>query len=307
MSDGAPLSEVFAARLDDQRRAALPDVAELEAALVALLDAGRAAWPDLSLGGVEFAAYLADRVGDRLDRASLERLPAADLYLACGCLHHDEVAHRHFDGALTTAVATSVRRLRSTASEAADLLQLLREKLLWGDGEGPPRIADYAGRGELRGWLRVTAVRMAVSALRAQQREQARRDELAHAMPGSTGDPELDFLREQVREDFKIAFEQALTLLSGRERTLLRLSFFDDLSIDEIGAAFRVHRATAARWLAAARKHLLDETRRLLMERLGANPAEVESIVRMLDSQLHVSVQRFLEPAGAPRRRKDPR
>jgi RNA polymerase sigma-70 factor (ECF subfamily) len=55
-----------------------------------------------------------------------------------------------------------------------------------------------------------------------------------------------------------------------------------------------VHRVTVARWLGAARASLLDGTRRRLAERLGLPSPEVESLVRVLWSQLHISISRSL-------------
>jgi hypothetical protein len=40
--------------------------------------------------------------------------------------------------------------------------------------------------------------------------------------------------------------------LSRRDRNLLRYQYFDHLTVDDIGALHRVHRATAARGVARA-------------------------------------------------------
>lgn len=294
MSTELPLSTLVVARAGE-RAAALEVGTELEALLVALHGAGRAAWPGVEVDAIDFVSYLADRVPAGIDREALGGMAAADLYLACACLRGDPGALAAFDGVLTASVGSALRRLRATPSEVSELEQILRVKLLTGDPEGDrARLGDYGGRGDLRGWLRVTSVRLAISGLREQRRGDARRDELALAMPAATSDPEMDFLRAEHRQEFKAAFEEALEGLPGRERTLLRLSFLDELNIDQIGAAFRVHRATAARWLAAARQRLLEDTRRALMQRLDADGPEVDSIIRGLDSQMHVSIRRHL-------------
>src|SRR5690349_325031 len=293
MSTELPLSTLLVARAGE-RAAALEIGTELEALLVALHDAGRSAWPGVELDAAELVRYIADRLPGGIDRDALGGIAAADLYLACACLRGDPGALAAFDGVLTASVGSALRRLRATPSEVSELEQILRVKLLTGDDGDRARLGDYAGRGDLRGWLRVTSVRLAISGLREQRRGVARRDELAMAMPAATSDPEMDFLRAEHRQEFKAAFEAALEGLPGRERTLLRLSFLDELNIDQIGATFRVHRATAARWLAAARLRLLEDTRRALMQRLDADGPEVDSIIRGLDSQMHVSIRRHL-------------
>jgi RNA polymerase sigma-70 factor (ECF subfamily) len=66
------------------------------------------------------------------------------------------------------------------------------------------------------------------------------------------------------------------------------------LSIDEIGRTYDVHRATAARWLTAVRDRLQDETRRRLRERLKVDDRELDSLFRVVESQLAVSFRRVL-------------
>ncbi|MBN1606671.1 MAG: transcriptional regulator, partial [Polyangiaceae bacterium] len=66
------------------------------------------------------------------------------------------------------------------------------------------------------------------------------------------------------------------------------------LTIDEIAAAFGIHRATAARRVARARSALLAATRRELGERLRMSTAALKSVMRLIQSQLHASVRRLL-------------
>jgi len=54
-----------------------------------------------------------------------------------------------------------------------------------------------------------------------------------------------------------------------RERNLLRYQVLDRLGIDHIGALHGVHRVTAARWIAHARRALIEGVRRRLQDRLG--------------------------------------
>jgi RNA polymerase sigma-70 factor (ECF subfamily) len=58
-----------------------------------------------------------------------------------------------------------------------------------------------------------------------------------------------------------------------------------------------VHRATSARWLKRVREQLYQETRRGLMARLRLTPSEFESALRLVRSQLDVSIVRHLKGA----------
>ncbi|MFY0535968.1 hypothetical protein [Nannocystis pusilla] len=64
-------------------------------------------------------------------------------------------------------------------------------------------------------------------------------------------DPEIVMLRERCRDELRAALRAAVAALDSRERTLLRLSLRDRLTVDQLGALFHVHRSTAARWLKA--------------------------------------------------------
>src|SRR5262249_22780652 len=112
--------------------------------------------------------------------------------------------------------------------------------------------------------------------------------------PAAVADPEIDLLRARYAVEFQAALRAALEALPARDRNLLRFSYLEGLSIDEIAAFYRVHRATAARWIGRARDALVEETRRLVLARVAVGEAELESLMRDLASQLEVSVRRLL-------------
>jgi RNA polymerase sigma-70 factor (ECF subfamily) len=75
----------------------------------------------------------------------------------------------------------------------------------------------------------------------------------------------------------------------------------DELNVDQIGALFRVHRATAARWVVRAREALFDDTAKRLAEALGVLPEQLTSILDAVRSHVDVSLLRVLgAEAGAP-------
>ena len=86
----------------------------------------------------------------------------------------------------------------------------------------------------------------------------------------------------------------SLLALPPREKSLLKLSYLDGLSLDEIGALYRAHRTTVGRWLDAARQRILDDTRRGLGERLRLGEAEVDSLMALIRSQLDVTLHSLL-------------
>jgi RNA polymerase sigma-70 factor, ECF subfamily len=55
-----------------------------------------------------------------------------------------------------------------------------------------------------------------------------------------------------------------------------------------------VHRATAARWVAKAHSTLNTRVRKEMVERLRVSEKELTSILRLIDSQLHITLDRYL-------------
>jgi RNA polymerase sigma-70 factor (ECF subfamily) len=75
---------------------------------------------------------------------------------------------------------------------------------------------------------------------------------------------------------------------------VLRLHVVEGLNIDEIGALFKVHRSTVARWIAAARTQVLTDARKQLRAELGLSAGEFDSLAGVVRSQLDLSVAGIL-------------
>jgi RNA polymerase sigma-70 factor (ECF subfamily) len=139
----------------------------------------------------------------------------------------------------------------------------------------------------------VAAVREALMLVRSARRRAAHETEddgelLAQA--AADEDPEVALLRERCREELRAALVAAIAGLDSRERTLLRLSLRDHLTIDQLGALFRVHRSTAARWLKALQAKLHASTRAQLAATLKLEGAELESLIRAVGSRIDMSL-----------------
>lgn len=279
---------------------------ELDVAVALAIAGAAAAWPELQVAREGFAAALAQRLGPAQDalgyRAALASLDVAGLYLAHACVLGDSKALARFDAVCVADLDAALRAAGVPAPQIAEAKQRVRHKLLVAGPEGPPRLANYAGRGDLRGFVRVVAVREGIDLLRQTTRREAHEvpaadEQLERATVGE--DPEMLLIKDGHRAALREAFTEALAQLSPRERNLLRLSVAEGLTIDQLGAAFQVHRATAARWLAAVREQLFKATRRGLMTRLRIDGREFESLIRVIQSRFDISVCEILRtPAG---------
>jgi RNA polymerase sigma-70 factor (ECF subfamily) len=285
------LAERFVAFFDGDRRDQLAADATLEARLVEALRAARAAWPGVAVGDDEFLAWLAARLpaGDDAS-AAWATLRTSDLYLSCACARGDTAALRAIEAGPMAEVAAAVARSSLRGVAIDDVMQTIRRVLFVAGDDAPPRIAEYRGTGDLRAWLRVTAVRAALKLLRKERHEVPVDDVMLASLPAAA-DAELEFVKRQYRAGFKRAFLESLASLPPRDQNLLRQHFLDDLSIDQLGALHRVHRSTVARWITRAQSTLFERTKRVLMKQMKVSRSECESIIRLAQSQLHVTLR----------------
>jgi RNA polymerase sigma-70 factor (ECF subfamily) len=223
---------------------------------------------------------------------------ASDQALAAACAAGSAEAVAAIEAAHFDGLRFALRRMRLEPHQIDDVLQDLRTDLFVPRDGRPARIGEYQGRSNLRSWLRVCATRLALKHLRrARGSSFAADDDALLEERAPADDPELACIKDSCRDEFRTAFQQALSSLDERERAVLRLHAVDGLGIDEIGAVYQVHRATAARWIASAENTLLDRTRRTLMSRGRIGRADCESMLRLVQSQLAATIRRRLAAA----------
>ncbi|MGE0550764.1 MAG: sigma-70 family RNA polymerase sigma factor [Kofleriaceae bacterium] len=273
------------------------DRSDSEAAIAAKIDelylAAQQAWPGVALEPTTFAVGLAQHAATEGPAiAAITAVRATDLYLALACvagIPEAVAAFRVFDADIHAAL----RRMRFDDATIADLGQELRERLLIGTSQTSAKLGSYAGRGSLKSWIRSAATRHGLNHLDG-RREAAPLTEHVLASVGSTGDPGLDLMKQTYRESFREAVQGALRDLPARDRTLLAQYFVDELTVDELGAIHGTHRATAARWVARAKDAVFQATAARLRATLRVDQHELDSILRLIDSQLELSMGALL-------------
>lgn len=268
---------------DDAARArncALP--ADLAARLDALVRDGRDFWK-VEVPPDTFAAWLAARWPAELSAGEwLARCRARDLYLTCGCVAGLAPAIAAFDARFIAALQRYVRTLTLSAAQLDDLRQIVREKLLLG------RLGDYSGRGSLEGWFRVLALREGLDLV---THHEERRPIVARPPDrAAAGDLADDVLKRRYRDAFNAALREAISTLDVEQRNLLRLHYLEGLSLEEMASFFGVHRATVARRMAEARTAVSDGMAERLRALLGVGESEFQSLLKLLGSQLEVSI-----------------
>ena len=262
---------------------AAPATVQTGAAVAHALSAASTAWPGIQLDPAVFAAHL-------------ERLEApthlADLYLACGCAHRDPAALAAFERVYFGEIDAACRQRTDLKLGRDDVAQLVRERLLVGD---TPRIASYSGRGSLRSWFRVSVVRVVSNLAARPHREITIEDDVIATLPVLTADPELEYMKRLYHAEFRAALHEAVGKLARRERQLLRHSLVDGTSIDQLAVIYGAHRATLARWIAAAREMLFSSFRAALVDRLKIDRSELESLLHLVQSCFDITVERLFQ------------
>lgn len=295
-SDSTAWMPAFLEGLSDEHRDAVPE--DLEERLRTIVDEASKTWPGFSFTLEAFIREIGQRISADVSIAdALAALRGADLYLARACAHGEAAAIEAFESVFSDEIERSVEKMAGDAIRSDDFKQEFRHKLFIGKDGITPKIAEYSGRGSLRRWVRITAKRTYIDLMRVGQRlpEVPMGDEPLVDEGAAQLDPELAYVKRRYQQEFREAFGGALGQLSARQRNLLRHHFVHRLRLDEIAGIYRVHRATVARWIADARKQLLVDTRQALEAQLAVNSQEFESIVRLVQGELDLTVSRLLK------------
>jgi RNA polymerase sigma-70 factor (ECF subfamily) len=282
-----------------------------------LWEHGRAAWPALAVELAVFQRHVLGGAGGDATPDLVERLNGEDLYLACACLAQVPGAIGAFEKRHGEAIARHLRRMNLPAESIQELRQALMVKLFVGtERDATPAIAGYSGRGALVIWLRMTVARMALNLLRDQKRVVDVWDSFVEGA-ADPHDAELSFIRQRYEPEFRAALRDGLTKLPRAERMLLRMHYGQGLTSEQLAAVTRTTRPTAHRRLVAARERLWELVRGELQARLELSASELQSLLRVVRSNLVVSLVSELReglksepgvdddaPADPPRRRR---
>ncbi len=284
---------------------AIPDAAEpgtdLDAALGDAVARGQAAWPAIAVPPTVFRAHVRRHLDDTVPATpQVAALNCAELWLACGGGLGLRAATEALVAAHQAAMVAAVQRLEFDDAAARDVVQDVLAHLLTSSPGQAPRILDYGGHGSLRTWLRVIALRAGID-VRRKVRHAVEFDDdvlLGLAVPDVPADVALD--RRALVATLKQSLHAALAALTPRQRTLLRQQLLDGLTIDDLGALYRVHRVTAARWLVTARETLWRATVRGLRAATQLSATQVDWFITDARSALDLSLERVLGASEAP-------
>ncbi|MBC7976258.1 MAG: hypothetical protein H7138_14895 [Myxococcales bacterium] len=257
----------------------------LDARLARACQTAHATWPDVGIDDAVFRAHLETLVTD--NPTHLAELEVAEVYLSLACARGVHAALVILERDYVLPLRPTLSRMGLAPSAIDEALQIMRDELLTPRPEASPRILNYSGRGQLRGWLRAVAARTGLRLVKHPERndefEDARHAPVVH-------DLELEYMKKTCGESFRRAFAAALAGLSVDDRLLLKQRFRHHLTVEELGVLHAVHAGTISRWVAAARQRLVQATRTEMMRELGIGRDDVSSILRLIDSQIDITL-----------------
>jgi RNA polymerase sigma-70 factor, ECF subfamily len=277
------------------------------AAAHAALDAASCKWPGLPSPDDFFVNRLRQHLAPGPVEDALAAIDIGEMLLA----HHAMLGNQMAVAEVHARIDALRGPLRRTGASSAEIEELLADLLAdlvgprspvspvaagSGDdgpqGDHAPRIAGFAGRCSLKAWMQVIAVRRMV--VRRRKRGEVLSDDLFADVACEQLDPELLLIRHTYAYEFCNAFAEALRNLDPTERLILRQHHLDGVGLDGLARLHDVHRATIARRLAATREKIFATIRRTLLRDLKVGNETLDSILRVVRSEMDLSLIRLL-------------
>lgn len=242
----------------------------------------------------------------------VDEIRADDLCLIVACERADEAAWvdlvRNFDA----TVKSAARKYAKNAEDAEDLAGSIWAELYGlkkdADGKLKTKLSYYSGRGSLGGWLRAVTNQLAVDQFRKESKfvqieeprefenlanESSENSDNVKVVHGSDN-PEENFSRQQTEKDVSDALKSAIATLDAEDRLILKLYYFDDLKLKDIGATLGFHEATASRKLVRIQTEIRKSVEKNLQTKHGWQQDEVKRHLADAASKLGMNFEKLL-------------
>ncbi len=228
--------------------------------------------------------------------AFYKTLRVEELALARACAAGDEAAWNAFLSRYREKLYDMALHIAKESSAARDLADSVYADL-YGmsrrDGERVCKLASYAGRGSLEGWLRTVMAQEFVNRYRKQRRLVSLDEENEEGVQFAAVESERSL---GIDPRLEAAVGAALTALAAEDRFVLASYFLDERTLAEIARTLGVHESTISRKMdklaKSLRKQMVVEMVRRGMSRQQAKEA-LEVDVR----ELSVNIREHLAPA----------
>lgn len=245
-------------------------------------------------------------------KAFIDELRADDLCLILACEKSDETAWNDLATNFDATVKSAARKISSNNEDAEDLASSIWAELygLKHDREGKlkSKLSYYSGRGSLGGWLRAVVSQLAIDGFRKQSKfvqieetrefenlanKSAEKNETSNLV-AHTKTPEEIFSEKQTSKDVSKALKQAIAELEAEDKLILKLYYFDDLKLKDIGQTLGFHEATASRKLVRVQTEIRKSVEKILRNEHGWSEEEVKRYLSETASKLGINFEKLL-------------
>ena len=241
----------------------------------------------------------------------IAEIRADDLCLIIACENGVEAAWDDLVKSFDATVKAAARSISKNAEDAEDLAGSIWAELygLKHDKSGKlkSKLSYYSGRGSLAGWLRAVTSQLAIDQFRKMKKlvqieEDREFENLAQISSEKTGNetivsktenPEEIFSASETEKDISAAFKQAIAELEAEDRLILKLYYFDDLKLKEIGATLGFHEATASRKLVRVQTEIRKSVEKILQKKHGWQQEDIKRHLSDAASKLGISFEKL--------------
>ncbi len=252
----------------------------------------------------------ADVPGAEINRF-IDELRADDLCLILACERGDETAWNDLTANFDATVKSAARKVSNNAEDAEDLAGSIWAELYGlkkdADGNLKGKLSYYSGRGSLGGWLRAVVSQLAIDGFRKQSKfvqieENREFENLANesaeksenqTVVSHTENPEELFAEKQTQKDVAAALKTAIDALDAEDKLILKLYYFDDLKLKDIGNTLGFHEATASRKLVRVQTEIRKSVEKNLKNRHGWSDREVKRYLSETASKLGINLEKL--------------
>lgn len=241
----------------------------------------------------------------------IDELRADDLCLILACERGDETAWNDLVANFDATVKSAARKISPNAEDAEDLASSIWAEL-YGlkhdkDGKLKTKLSYYSGRGSLGGWLRAVVSQLAIDGFRKQSKfvqieenrefenlanESSEKTENSHVVSHSDN-PEEILSEKQTMRDVSAALKDAIAELEEEDKLILKLYYFDDLKLKDIGASLGFHEATASRKLVRVQTEIRKSVEKILKNQHGWSEKEVKNYLSETASKLGINLEKL--------------
>ena len=252
-----------------------------------------------------------DNAGNVEIKEFVEGIRADDLCLIIACENGDEAAWSDLVKSFDATVKSAARKVSSNTEDSEDLASsiwaelygLKRDK----DGKLKTKLSYYSGRGSLAGWLRAVVSQLAIDQFRKESKfvqieEDREFENLVNESSEKTGNasivsrsenPENLFGNAEAQKDVANALQQAIAELAAEDKLILKLYYFDDLKLKDIGNTLGFHEATASRKLVRAQTEIRKSVEKILSVEHGWKPEEVRRHLSETAERSEISIEKL--------------